>query len=265
MNKNSSLNINYNNGIESIISEQQASGSNRLFTYSNFAIARACIAHRYNLLPKSIRSIFDIPVNTVQIVSNWFLPSILFTEGLSVLSNFGFSWNKMTNNILFCSMLGSTFASLYITSWYFDKYSDVFSYFGKMDDLSIPDDEFYEGFYNILLDFSKASLMVNLFNSFGKITESLLVRRIVLEKQYRFLQEWLTNFSIFDFKMGDLLSVTGMEHEKENLLSPITLFQDIKIQASILSLWRSRIDTAITFYSACCLIFTQTPFISIPL
>lgn len=240
--------------------------SHRLFSYSNLSIVRACISHRYNLLPKSVRSIFDIPVSTVQTASSWIFPSILFTEGTKVLQNFGFSWNKMTNNFLLASMLGFTFASFYINPWYYEKNSEVFKHLDNMSNHEMPDEEFYTILYTLLWDFTKVLSLYTLLSALNSISESLLVRSIVLKKQYQFIQDWLTNFSIYDFKMSDLLSTAGMDKddkERENL-TPVTLFQDLKTQTAIVSLWNFRIRSAIDFYTACNVIFSETPYMSIP-
>lgn len=111
-----------------------------------------------------VRTLFSIPVTGALLIQRNVFPTILFTEGYHVFcQNFGFSRDKLVNNILLGGMIACTASKLYVNPWFDKEHQAIAVVWLKMGDKTIPDEEYYVKFYSAIWSFTKAlSVLVSI-------------------------------------------------------------------------------------------------------
>lgn len=192
-----------------------------------------------------IRTLLYIPVSVAQKVQQNLFPSFLFTQGYRVLrTNFGFTREKMVNDILLVGMVSCMVSKFWINP-YFDKtQKQLNAQWLQADNTTIPEADYETEFYTKLGSFFLslgAKLTMDVLN---KCFKSLLKQAILFKNHSEFVLELLSNYSAYDLH-------SGRETDKDNAnINLVRLFEDIKNQSAIISLWNSRINTTIDLVTA---------------
>lgn len=210
-------------------------------------------------IPTSIRALFSFVATAGQTIIPNPLPVILLSEGYSIFrKNFGFTREKAFNNLLLFGISACVLSKFWINPWYFKKSEEVHAHWYQATNATISDVDYYDEFYSSMY---VNAIAIAVFGLLSQLTDFLRVwlnSIITLKNQCEFVKEWLSNFGAYGINASNAFSDTAIDEEKTNL-NVVKLFDDIKIQNSIINLWISRITSAIDFAIAFQALYTMSP------